>query len=196
MMMLLVAGPPGAGKTRLAKELGARLGWPMLSKDGLKEGLFEAIGFKSRADKEKINVGAVTALCYAAESILRAGGSLILESNFESRDLPLLKSIADSYRAHMVTIRLNADDDTLYARFVARQRSPERHRGHVVNDEYPEPEGCPEVAHMTREAFIEGVEKRGMRRFALGQLIPLDVADLGQIDIEALLTLAKKPSFQ
>lgn len=196
MMMLLVAGPPGVGKTHLAEALGARIGWPVFCKDRLKEGLFEAIGFTSRMEKEKINVGATTALCYAAESVLRAGGSLILESNFESRDLPLLKSIAERHRAHTVTIRLDADDETLYRRFADRQHSPQRHRAHIVNDTYPEPEGRAEVPPIAREAFFEGIDKRGMRRFAVGQLIPVNAANPGEIDLDALLTLAKNTSFQ
>src|SRR3954471_22990851 len=42
--LVLIVGAPGAGKTTLARHLGAALGFAVLTKDGLKEGLADELG--------------------------------------------------------------------------------------------------------------------------------------------------------
>ena len=58
----------------------------MLSKDEIKEKLFDRIGFQSRQEKVQLGLAAMEILYYAAERCLAAGESVILENNFE--DLP------------------------------------------------------------------------------------------------------------
>ena len=42
--LVIVSGPPGAGKSTLAGPLAADLGLPLLAKDAIKESLFDALG--------------------------------------------------------------------------------------------------------------------------------------------------------
>ena len=46
--LIIVTGAPGTGKTTLALDLSRRLGLPVLSRDDLKERLFDRIGWKDR----------------------------------------------------------------------------------------------------------------------------------------------------
>jgi tRNA uridine 5-carbamoylmethylation protein Kti12 len=46
--LIIVTGRPAAGKSTLAKWLGQRLDMPVLSKDGIKEILFEELGWHDR----------------------------------------------------------------------------------------------------------------------------------------------------
>ena len=57
MYCILVAGVPATGKGRMAQELSQRLGLPWLSKDAIKEKLYDTVGFRCRA--EKVALGAV-----------------------------------------------------------------------------------------------------------------------------------------
>jgi ribosomal-protein-alanine N-acetyltransferase len=42
--IVVVAGSPGSGKTTLAKGIAVELGIPLISKDTIKEALFDALG--------------------------------------------------------------------------------------------------------------------------------------------------------
>ena len=54
MYCILVTGMPAAGKTTMAGFLSGRLGIPYISKDEVKEILFDELGFSSRAEKVKL----------------------------------------------------------------------------------------------------------------------------------------------
>lgn len=172
--LVLVAGTPASGKTTLSRLLAARLGIPLLGKDDVKELLYDAVGFQSRTQKVALGVAAFDMLCYAAAAILRTGGSVLLESNFESRDLPFLLALSREQNARIITVRLDGDMGVLYARFRDRELSPDRHPGHVFNDAYPREDSTRPAATLSQEAYTAGFAARGMHDFSLGRLISLD----------------------
>lgn len=82
-LLVIVTGPPGAGKTTLARELGARSSIPVLHKDDLKEAIVDEIGASDVAASQLAGRATYGALYAAAAAILSAGGSVIVESNFQ-----------------------------------------------------------------------------------------------------------------
>ena len=42
-IVVIVSGAPGSGKTTLAGEIGAHLGWPLFCRDTFKEAIMDAI---------------------------------------------------------------------------------------------------------------------------------------------------------
>ncbi len=54
MYCILVTGIPASGKNTMAEVLSARLKLPVISKDTMKELLFDNVGFRSR--REKVNL--------------------------------------------------------------------------------------------------------------------------------------------
>ena len=66
MYCILVAGMPASGKSTIAVRISESLGIPMLSKDSIKEVLFDDLGFHSRAEKVQLGTAAMHILYYAA----------------------------------------------------------------------------------------------------------------------------------
>lgn len=190
MYCILVAGMMAAGKSTIAARLSRDLKIPMLSKDSIKEILFDDLGFESREEKNQLGVAAMHAMYYAAEQMMRIGLPFILENNFEDISVEGIRNRLDRYGYCGITLRLTGDPEVLYRRFAARDLSPERHRGHVVNDRYPEEAGGV-LAHPSRksyEQYISEIESRGFCRFEVnGPVISVDVTDLDLVRYDAVL---------
>lgn len=188
MRCILVCGMPAAGKSYMARKLSEYLGIPMFSKDDMKELLFDTVGFRNRQEKVALGVGAMEILYYAAGQVMDRGGSVILENNFENASIPGLKKLLAHHSCQPVTVELTGQADALYRRFLTRDTSPDRHRGHVVNTCYPEPPGeRPVYTPISLEQFVEGFTKRGMAGFDIGgPRIVVDVTDFAQVDCRAV----------
>jgi len=97
-------------------------------------------------------------------------------------------AILEKYAYEAITITLTGDYEVIYKRFMERNASPQRHRGHVVNQCYPEKEEGGEVPAISYEGFVSGIISRGMDRFtANGPKLVLDTTDFQQLDKEEVL---------
>lgn len=83
MYCILVTGIPAAGKSTMAGVLAERLGLPVISKDAIKEILFDHVGFRSRAEKDSLGIASMQIMYYVAGQLMKAGQPFILENNFE-----------------------------------------------------------------------------------------------------------------
>lgn len=187
MYCILVTGIPASGKTTLCRYLSKELGLASFSKDEIKELLFDTLGFQSRAEKVKLGVAAMEMMYYAAAQTLKSGQPCILENNFEDSSQQGLLNLLETCHCTAITIRLTGDYRVIYDRFAAREKSPERHRGHIVNDRYPEQAEQP-VPTLPYESYLRGIEKRGFDRFAAnGPVVTVDVTDHANVDPAAIL---------
>lgn len=188
MYCILIAGMPATGKSTLAENLAAALGVPMFSKDAIKERLFDEVGFQSRAEKVRLGNAAARIIEDCAEQMLRAGKPFILENNFEDATLSAVKTLLVRHDCTPLTILLTADMRTVYDRFVARNQSPTRHRGHVVNTCYPEKEPHAVVAPPSFETYAAAMAARGFDRFDVGgPRLRVDTTDWAQVDLAGIM---------
>lgn len=193
MYCLLLAGPPASGKSVLAARLGKGLGIPVFSKDGFKERLFDRLGFSCREEKVALGLAAADLLWDCARAMLEAGQPFLLENNFETATKGDLVALLRGYDCKPLVLRLETELPVLYRRFCKRDRSPERHRGHVVNTCYPEALPGEEPRVIPFEDFCRGMRERGFLEFSLeeeipgAQLLTLDTTDFARIDYGALL---------
>jgi len=191
MYCILISGIPASGKSTMARMLGKELGLPVISKDDIKEKLFDDVGFRSREEKVNLGTAAMNIMYYTAEQLMQAGLPFILENNFEYASREKLLELLEKHGCRVLTVTLTGDYETIYHRYLKRNVSPDRHRGHVVNDRYPEevPRSTDELAALavSYESFLYGIEKRGFDSFAVGEQIRVDMTDLSSVDTEALL---------
>jgi len=188
MYCILVTGIPAAGKSTMAEVLAEYLGLPVISKDKIKELLYDTIGFRSREEKVMLGIAGMNIMYYMAEQLMKRGQSFILENNFENVSKEGLVAILEKYSYKAITVTLTGDYEKIYQRFLKRNDSPDRHRGHIVNDCYPEKIQNNFVASIPYESFVNGIVNRGMDSFvANGPHIILDTTDFTRIDKEKLL---------
>lgn len=114
-----------------------------------------------------------------AEREMLAGRDLLIENNFEEESLEPMRNLLEKYGCDAITVRFQGDIETIYSRFLDRERSPDRHPGHIRNDHYPA-DDPPSLTSPTLEQFAEGAGRRGFVRFSLGRLIEVDATDASQ----------------
>ena len=193
MYCILVTGIPAAGKSTMAEALSERLKLPVISKDTIKELLFDNVGFQSRAEKVKLGIASMEIMYYAAGQLMKAGQPFILENNFEYSSEQGMKNLLEKYQYSALTITLTGDYKVIYQRFLERESSPDRHRGHVVNDCYPEKkENNPKTLKaktISYENYVRGIEQRGFDAFCVdGRQIKVDTTDFSRINMEDLFS--------
>jgi predicted kinase len=119
--MVLVTGPPAAGKTTLAGPLAAALGLPLIGKALIKEALFDALGTGDRAWSRRLGAASFEVL-YAVAGALPA---VVLDANLGPEAGPRLRAPD----ADLIEVFCRCPPEEVERRFAAR--APRRHPGHV-----------------------------------------------------------------
>ena len=133
-VLAVVCGLPATGKSTLAELLQSELGWPLFTKDGFKELLFDVGEWDGaafgRAESMRIGAQAIALMFAVAREVARAGQSCIIEANFlphlAPADLGPLKPFADLRQVHCTI-----PDDQVIQRYRNRAAAGERHPVHA-----------------------------------------------------------------
>ncbi|MCL4384630.1 ATP-binding protein [Patescibacteria group bacterium] len=137
--IIIISGPSCTGKTTLAQKIIERFPLPYLSKDGVKEILFDKVGWRDRAWSQKLGGASYAVLHYFMESLLTAGTSFIVESNFKAEFANQeFQKLMAKYHFTPIQIMCQCQGDILFERFKARSVSGLRHPGHCDTGNYDE----------------------------------------------------------
>jgi len=150
--LLLVGGAPASGKTLLARQLAARYGALLCTKDQIKEVLFDTLG--TGEDAASLTAASSTAaprplsapaarwsrrlsdasfalLFGLAPALLHARRPVLLEGNFRPGEHEAaLAALLCASRARLIQILCHASIATRAARLAARAGDPTRHPAH------------------------------------------------------------------
>jgi predicted kinase len=170
-VLVIVSGPAGVGKTTLAGRLAAALGLPLMTKDTLKEALFDTLGSGDVAWSQRLGRASMALLLAFAEANVAAGCSCIIEAPFYAAlATPEMVRLLARGPCQPLQIQCYADPAVLAARFRRRMVSGARHPGHLDGARLEVP----------RAARLEPLAIGG-------QVIELDLTDFAMLDYEGLL---------
>jgi len=128
-LLVIVNGPPASGKSTLGEQIAVELRLPFLSKDAIKEELFDSLGVIERTISRKLGETSMRLMYTVAGSILDAGTGVVIEANFfrgvSEGDLSSLAARADA-----VIVHCDAPKDTIKERYVERAQEGDRHPVH------------------------------------------------------------------
>lgn len=177
-LLIIVSGPPASGKSTLARQFARELGLPLIYKDGIKESLFDSLGWQDRPWSKKLGNATYHLLYYFLETTLVAGVPLIVESNFASIATAEFKRIQEMHPFRAFQVMCYADGQVLVDRYTARASDPKRHPGHVDLETLPEIEG------LLRKGRLEPLDLGG-------EIIEIDTTDFSKIDVTGLISRLK-----
>lgn len=168
-LLVVVTGPPASGKSSIARELAAKLSIPFLSKDDLKERLYEELGSEQRLERA-IERSALAILYSVAGGNLQAGVPVLVESNFERETATERLS---SLRGRIVQVHCGGSPEALVQRFRERAADGERHSGHGDR-----PTDAEELRRKLEDGFWDPLDLPG-------ETIRVDTTR-GDVDIDAI----------
>lgn len=138
-VLIIVSGPPSSGKTTLAKSIAQKFNLPLITKDSLKEILFDTIGWKDRQWSQKIGSASFGIMHHFLDSLMTTGQSIIIEGNFKTEfESQHLKPRLEKFDYKVVQIMCQCDGKILFERFQKRSESGQRHPGHCDTSNYNE----------------------------------------------------------
>jgi len=161
--VVLVTGPPGAGKTTVAEALAAELGFALFAKDWLKEILHDTLGEEADLTWSRRLGGAAIEMLWALAAYAPA---VVLEANFWPDD-PRHRVHAQALGTVPIEVHCVCPVEECLRRYA--ERAPSRH-----------------VVHMDRDAERASVAlfERSARPLGIGPVISVDTT--GPVDIGAL----------
>jgi predicted kinase len=121
-VFVLVAGPPGSGKTTLAGPLAKKLGLSLIAKDAIKEVLMETLGLPTSVEESRaLGRAAVETMVTVAQT---APGA-VLDSNFAKYSFPMLELLPGT----LIEVRCCVPRHVALARY--RERTAHHHASHL-----------------------------------------------------------------
>ncbi len=126
----MVTGAPATGKSTLAARIGREAGVMLITKDAIKEPLFDALGAVERAGSRRLSDASFAVAFNLARIAVANGTSLVLEGNFRpaEHDATLHAALRG---ARLLQVLCTASDLVRTARLTARRLDPARHPLHA-----------------------------------------------------------------
>lgn len=175
--LILITGDLATGKSTFANILSKKYNIPVMYKDKIKEVLCDSIGFSHREENLKLSIAAVELMIYSFSELATLGIDVILEANFKENELTKIHAIAKKSGYDVLTLRLTADIDIIYHRFVNRIENENRHPAHISGFD----------GYDSLKYYIEA----GRKQATPGRVLEINADDFDYQSDEGLFSLIK-----
>ena len=177
--IIIVTGRPAAGKSTLAKWISQQLKLPLVSKDMIREELFDRLGWKDRKWAQELGKASVDMMFYFARAELEVGHSIIMDNSFyPSVSNPRFQTLKEQFDAKSMQIVCNSDRETLFQRFRSRADSGSRHPGHGDED--------------VLDQLYANLDSKSSQILEIGgSVIEVDTTDFAKVDYQEILKQVK-----
>lgn len=172
--IIVIHGAPASSKTHFSQWLSQELQLPLLSKDDIKEELYNHFDYTSIDQTKNIGAASFELLWLWLSTLMPFKQTLIIETAFFAKlSQPKIIALAHRYGYNIIQVFCQAAESVRHQRYVARANGPDRHPG-----------------HMDRERLAEfqirtAVEYRSMD--LPGSTLTLDTTDLDNLDYQNIL---------
>lgn len=131
-LLILLSGYGAAGKTTLGKSIFKKFDIPFISTDGIKEVMWDNIGWEYEREKlQRIAKTSFELAYYFIESSLSSKKSIIVDANFYPEfNNERIDKLKNKHNCEVLQIYCYADKDVIEKRFVERLDNIERHPGY------------------------------------------------------------------
>lgn len=181
-VLILVSGPPASGKSTIALRIANVFGLPLVTKDGFKEVLADALGVAGREWSSRLGGASFALIDHVAGLLLYAGVSVIVEGNFDpGRGDTALTALVRDLDLPSVQVLCRASGDVLLARYDRRATSRERHPIHTDDE------------HAADAGFRERLASGYLGPLDLGgTLLDVDTTDFDAVDIAPVVAAIRR----
>ena len=130
--VIIIAGYLASGKSTFARQLSAEISVPYLVKDTFKTALCESVVISNREDSSLYSAVTFDGMMYVTERLIETGHPIIIEGNFVPKGMikvdeaGVISTLLEKYSCQSLTYRFMGDTQTLYERYIEREKSPDR----------------------------------------------------------------------
>lgn len=173
-LLIIVSGPSCAGKSTLAKKVSEKFQLPLITKDSIKELIFDNLGWSDREWSKKVGGTSNKLLIYFLDSMLISKKPIIIESNFKREfDTKPISEMLSKFVYQSLQIMCQCDGQVLFERFKKRSESFERHPGHNDTKNYEE------FKEMLLRGKLDPLEIGG-------EILTFDTTDFENVDCDTI----------
>ena len=188
--VIIITGGPGTGKSYAARRI--QEAFPqleLLSYDQIKEYEWDRFGFDNAQQKDRVNQFALEEFYLIFQKMMWQQKSILIEYPFYQRHRKQLEQLIFASEYHAITMLLYGDWKVIYERGLTRNKTDDRHPGHLTNSYHKETDISArdqiEDAVPSYDEFRADIDRKNYD-IQLGVTISVDVTDFSKVDFEKI----------